>query len=109
MKLDIIMTKHKCKKRISMKKHTIIALCIITSLNGMEQSLITKPQREPREWDAQAYDEGNIFQTKAFLHFLEKNKIETENKIILDVGCGTGTIAANLAEKAIYVHGIDAI
>jgi ubiquinone/menaquinone biosynthesis C-methylase UbiE len=91
-----------------MKKY-IIALCFANIINCMEQPLIEhKPQREPREWDAQAYDEGNTIQTKAFLTFLEKNKIETEKRTILDVGCGTGKIAAQLSEKATHVYGFDA-
>lgn len=75
----------------------------------MEQPLLEqKPQREPREWDAQAYDEGNTIQTKAFLTFLANNNITTEKRTILDMGGGTGKIAAQLSEKATLVHIVDA-
>jgi trans-aconitate methyltransferase len=69
---------------------------------------LNETKREPREWDAQAYDEGNRIQTEAFLNFLKKNNIDTNNKTILDVGCGTGKIAAKLAQKVRLIHGFDA-
>jgi len=87
-----------------MKKYILITLCILNTLNGMEQQII---KREPREWNAEAYDEGNRLQTTTFLYFLEKNNIEITNKTILDIGCRTGTISAQLAEKATCIHGID--
>jgi trans-aconitate methyltransferase len=75
----------------------------------MEQPLLEhKPQREPREWDAYAYDEGNTIQTEAFLQFLATNKINTNDLRILDIGCGTGKIAARLSLKAKHIHGFDA-
>src|SRR5206468_2570993 len=50
----------------------------------------------------------NILQTAAFLYFLQKNNIKTENRTILDVGCGTAKITAQLANKATHIHGFDA-
>ncbi|HLW72597.1 MAG TPA: class I SAM-dependent methyltransferase [Candidatus Babeliales bacterium] len=96
-----------------MKKYIITALCTLGSLNGMmeeKQPLIIdrKPPREPREWPAQAYDEGNRRQTSAFLHFLETNNIKVDGLDILDVGCGTGTLSAIYASTAQHVHGFDA-
>jgi trans-aconitate methyltransferase len=88
-----------------MKKYVILALSLSFSLHCMETQITT---RKPREWNAQAYDEGNKLQTDAFLYFLQTNNIETKNKTILDVGCGTGKIAAQLAEKATHIHGFDA-
>jgi trans-aconitate methyltransferase len=87
------------------KKYIIIALCIINPLNAME---LSTPQREPREWDAQAYHDGNDFQTTAFLHFIETNNIKIENRTILSAGCGTGKIESLLAEKTTHIHGFDA-
>jgi trans-aconitate methyltransferase len=75
----------------------------------MEQPLLEhKPQREPREWDAYAYENGNDFQTTAFLYFLDQNKITIENRTIFDFGCGTGKLSAEIAKKATHVHGTDA-
>lgn len=102
-----------------MKKQIIIALCTISSLNCMEQPYITrksafrnlddiKPQRKPREWDAQTYDKSCTTQTEAFLQFLATNKINITNKTVIDVGCGTGKIASKLATRAALIHGFDA-
>jgi len=92
-----------------MRKHLILAFSLYAPLHCMEQPLIThKSDREPREWDAQAYDEGNKLQTSTFLHFLKTYNIKTEQLTILDVGCGTGKITAQLAEKATHIHGFDA-
>lgn len=88
-----------------MKKHIIIVLSLVSALNGMEKQIVI---REPREWDAKAYDEGSTIQTQAFLQFLATNKINTEKRTILDVGCGTGKITAALAKKAQSIHGFDA-
>ncbi len=71
----------------------------------MEKQIIT---REPREWDAQAYDAGNTLQTSGFLHFLKTNNINTKNKTILSAGCGTGKVENILAKKATHIHGFDA-
>lgn len=92
-----------------MLKHIILALSLCAPLHCMEQPLIPQtPQREAREWDAEAYENGNEFQTTAFLYFLKHNNITTENRTIFDICCGTGKISAHLAEKATHVHGIDA-
>jgi ubiquinone/menaquinone biosynthesis C-methylase UbiE len=88
-----------------MHKYLILALSLCAPLHCMEQQII---KREPREWDAQAYDKGNQLQADAFLYFLNTNNINIENKTILDVGCGTGKITAQLAEKATHIHGFDA-
>ena len=87
-----------------MKKYIILFLAI-NSLNSMEQQII---KREPREWNAQAYDEGNSLQTNTFLQFIKENNIKIENKDILSAGCGTGRIENILAEKAKHIHGFDA-
>jgi ubiquinone/menaquinone biosynthesis C-methylase UbiE len=60
------------------------------------------------EWNAQEYDQGNTIQYNAALYFLTHNNIETKNKRILDVACGTGEVSAFLAEKCHSVHGFDA-
>src|SRR5260221_5510123 len=103
-----------------MKKWIILGLCICNILNSMEKEPLTPrtpllhnldevtPQREPSEWNAQAYDEGNTIQTEAFIQFLATNKINTNDRTILDVGCGTGKIAARLALRATRIHGFDA-
>lgn len=103
-----------------MNKGIILGLCICNILNSMEKQPLTprtpllhdvketQIAREPREWDAQGYDEGNTIQTEAFLQFLATNKIDTNNRTILDVGCGTGKIAARLASRAARIHGFDA-
>jgi ubiquinone/menaquinone biosynthesis C-methylase UbiE len=88
-----------------MKKYLIITLCTISSLNSMEQQIVT---REPREWNAPLYAKGNKVQFESALAFLKKNNINIKNKRILDVGCGTGDIAAVLTETAATVHGVDA-
>src|SRR5260221_13539714 len=84
--------KHPHKKGTFLNKYIVIILCMMNALNSMEnQPLITpKPQREPREWPAQAYDEGNTLQTNAFIYFLQTNNIKTANRTIIDAGCGTG-------------------
>jgi trans-aconitate methyltransferase len=113
-----------------MKKEIILGLCICNILNSMEKEPLTprtpllhnikeaqvepalrsfsEVGREPREWDAQAYDEGNTIQTEAFLQFLATNKINFTDRTILDVACGTGKIAARLASRAAHIHGFDA-
>jgi ubiquinone/menaquinone biosynthesis C-methylase UbiE len=88
-----------------MHKYLILALSLCAPLHCMEQQIV---KREPREWDAQAYEDGNEFQTTAFLYFLKTNNITTENRTIFDIGCGTGKLSAQLAEKATHVHGSDA-
>jgi 2-polyprenyl-3-methyl-5-hydroxy-6-metoxy-1,4-benzoquinol methylase len=71
----------------------------------MEQQIT---QREPREWDAQSYAQGNWIQEKVVLQFLQETGIDFKNKKILDIGCGTGNISRKIAKTAKHVHGIDA-
>ncbi len=87
-------------KKNLVKKHIIIAVLMGTSLNAAENKII--------EWNPAEYAKGNKLQYEATLHFLTHNKIETENKRILDVGCGTGEMSAFLARTAQSVHGFDA-
>jgi ubiquinone/menaquinone biosynthesis C-methylase UbiE len=87
-----------------MKKSTIIALCVISNLNGMDQPA----KREPREWPAKEYSKGNKNQIACFSQWMEKYKIPTQDKTIVSFGCGTGEIEAELAKKARHVHGTDA-
>ena len=115
-----------------MKIYIITGLCVLSNLNGMEEEqpggITRKPafhslneiqpqltlqnfskiKREPREWDAQVYDESCKTQTEAFLEFLSSNKINIHNKTVLDIGCGTGKIAEKLAKQATHVHAFDA-
>src|SRR4030095_9617245 len=91
-----------------MKNYIILILSIYSPLQYCMEKQIEDIKLELREWDAKSYDEGNWLQTNAFLHFLKNNKIITENRTILDAGCGTGKIAARLAKKARSVHGFDA-
>ena len=71
----------------------------------MEQQIV---KRQPREWNAQEYNNGNTLQTTTFLNFLKTNNIEIKDKIILSAGCGTGKVENILAEKAEHIHGFDA-
>lgn len=89
-----------------MKKYTIFCLSLFASTHGMEMATATT--REPREWDAQAYAQGNKIQEQAALTFLQESALDLYNKKILDVGCGTGNITAKVAKTAQHVHGIDA-
>ena len=86
-----------------MKKYMFFALCTI-NMYGMEKPI----QREAREWDPLLYIQGNTLQITSFLNFLKKNNINTDNKKIISIGCGTGEIENELAKKAQYIHGIDA-
>lgn len=83
----------------------IIALFIISTTNGMEKQVIS---REPREWDAQAYEDGSKMPTESCFYFITKNNINTLNKTILSAGCGTGKIESILANVAKRIHGFDA-
>jgi ubiquinone/menaquinone biosynthesis C-methylase UbiE len=87
-----------------MKKHIIFVVCIFHSINCMEIS----SKVELREWDAQAYDNSNRIHTESFLALLLKNKVITKDRTILDIGCGTGNIAARLAKKATHIDAFDA-
>jgi ubiquinone/menaquinone biosynthesis C-methylase UbiE len=89
-----------------MKKYILLTLCTVAYNNGMEMTTTTA--REPREWDAHAYAQGNILQETAALEFLKESTINLKNKTVLDVGCGTGNITAKIASVAQHVHGIDA-
>jgi len=93
-----------------MRKHLILAFSLYTPLHCMEQPLIThKSDREPREWDARAYDNGCIVQTAAFLHFLTTNKINFNKELdVLDAGCGTAKITSQLAPLVRSIHAFDA-
>ena len=42
-----------------------------------------------------------------FSHFLKTYNIETEDRAIFHIGCATGALSAELAEKASRVHGFD--
>lgn len=89
-----------------MKKYIVASLCTLGSLSAMDM----KPpvSREPREWMAEEYAKGNAPQFACFTHWLKKYNINTQNKNVLSIGCGTGEIEAYLAKEAKSVHGIDA-
>jgi len=53
-------------------------------------------------YDVTAHDRG-----KLLLHILAKNKIIFKNKLILDVGCGTGQLGETFAEAGNHVVSID--
>ena len=94
-----------------MKKYIILALSLCAPLHCMElqqpkASYI--PVSDPQEWPAEEYARGNKNQIACFSALLDKHAIETKNKTILSIGCGTGEIEAKLAQNATYVHGIDA-
>jgi|SRR5581483_2284656 len=89
-----------------MNKYILSMLCIFSSISGMRTQQIAK--REPREWDAHAYAEGNKIQEEAALRYLQKSGIDFTGKKVLDIGCGTGNITAKIAAQAKTVDGIDA-
>ena len=89
-----------------MKKYILSTLCVFSSMSGMRTQQIVK--REPREWDAHAYAQGNKIQEEAALRFLQKSGIDFTGKKVLDIGCGTGNITAKIAAQAKKVDGIDA-
>jgi len=76
-------------------------------MQGMEveKAIIT---REAREWDAQAYAQGNKIQEIAAFKYLQKSAVDFSQTNVLDIGCGTGNISAEIAKTACKVHGIDA-
>src|SRR5579871_5743990 len=88
-----------------MKKYIFAMLCIASLISNIATA---KQIREPQEWNAQAYAQGNRIQEEAALLFLHESGIDFTNKTILDIGCGTGNITAMLAQTAHCVHGIDA-
>jgi 2-polyprenyl-3-methyl-5-hydroxy-6-metoxy-1,4-benzoquinol methylase len=90
------------KKRKMMKKVILYSLCIFSFLPAAQQ--IVKVQ----EWDPALYVRGNRPQYTSALSFLERNKIDLQNKKILDVGSGTGEISAFMAQKSYRVDGFDA-
>ena len=88
-----------------MKKYIIVTiLCTLATLNSMDQP----PAREPREWMAKEYADGNKKQIACFSYWLEKHEIPIEGKSLVSCGCGPGELEAELAKKARHVHGIDA-
>ena len=86
-------------------KQILTTLLLINSLSAMEKQVI---QRKPREWNAQAYAEGNAMQNAANEYFFKSNNIQAKDLNILEVGCGTGEQAAQLSQIAKHIHAIDA-
>src|SRR5579863_4924306 len=85
-----------------MKKYILTTLCIVFLIQGI------KTADASHEWDAQTYAQGNKIQEMEALHFLQDSGLDFIHKRVLDIGCGTGNISAKIAEKAAWVHGIDA-
>jgi 2-polyprenyl-3-methyl-5-hydroxy-6-metoxy-1,4-benzoquinol methylase len=88
-----------------MKRYILLSISIVSCINAMEQQIT---QREAREWNAQAYAQGNRIQETAALQFLQESGIDFTGKRVIDVGCGTGNISKKIAQQALLVHGIDA-
>ncbi len=86
-----------------MKKYILLTLFIFFFTQGREIL-----QKEAREWDAQAYAQGNKPQEEAALKILNELNIDFTNKKVLDIGCRTGNVTATIATTAQQVHGIDA-
>ena len=58
------------------------------------------------EWNSSLYDNKHDFVAeygKGLLEFIPKNNVQT----ILDLGCGTGTLTAQLADLCSKVVGVD--
>lgn len=58
------------------------------------------------DWDAGLYDKKHDFVSeygKGLLEFVPKNK----NQSILDLGCGTGMLTAQLSNYADTIAGVD--
>ena len=58
-------------------------------------------------WNAHLYDQKHDFVSK-FGESLVEVLAPQENEWILDVGCGTGDLAQEIASHGVMVHGIDA-
>lgn len=91
-----------------MRKCIVFIVSIYCSLHCIENNNVNDIVLIPQQWDAEKYDQGNTLQTNSFLYFLHYNKIIIEDRDILDAGCGTGKIAAQLAATAKSIHCIDA-
>lgn len=93
------------KKRFVMKKIISIFFCITWLSHTMEKA----PQpKKACAWNAKLYSLGNRLQETKALHILNNSGITLQNKVILDVGSGTGNISAIMAKTAKNVYGIDA-
>ena len=59
------------------------------------------------QWNATLYDQNHAFVTNYGQSLLELLKPQT-GEYILDVGCGTGDLANQIAQNGARVYGIDA-
>lgn len=84
-----------------MKKY-LLALCVVGSLYAAENSKYI-----PSEWMAQEYSQANKFQIKCFSKWFSESNIDPRGLKIASIGCGTGEIEDELADNALFVHGID--
>jgi trans-aconitate methyltransferase len=63
-------------------------------------------KRRKMKWDSALYDTKHSFVAQYGLGLLEFVP-QDENQRILDIGCGTGVLTAELAKHCVYVLGID--
>jgi len=71
-------------------------------------ALIEEPIPTAHDWNAQDYAKGNRIQEEVAKKLLREKNINLTNKIIFDIGSGTGNISAFMAhQNASWVLGID--
>lgn len=80
-----------------MNKYIILSLCIINTINSMEQAPDTAP----------LWHKHDTLLAPVFIHYLEKYNIQTKDRVILNLECGTGALAAKLAQKSDRVWAYD--
>lgn len=73
---------------------------------SVNPSLVPRSGRRGVWFDAHRYDNASSTQRRQMTRLLRKITL-TRNDRVLDVGCGTGSLAVAVAEDVRHVHGID--
>jgi len=80
------------KEEFVMKSFILCSVAIaVVCLHGME--------KEKRQWDGKAYEQGSDFQFENAKKALAQFKLP-DYKVIVDAGCGSGRVAQYMAQQA---------